>query len=187
VPYVRQVIAEVEAHYCVDKSMVFETGTSSGGWESYTTGCAAGDVIRAIGPVSGGLRLTRPACTGPQAAIMVESLGDTANPIGPIVPFDKSLDSPGSAPARDEILKRNGCVPQDFVFDYSDTTTKLGNAPHTSWDPAYPMCVKYTGCPAAYPVVWCALSGCGHQCDNTGGVNYKNGIWKFWMSLGSIP
>jgi hypothetical protein len=50
------------------------------------------------------------------------------------------------------------------------------------------MCVKYTGCPAAYPVVWCALSGanCGHQCDNTGGVNYKNGIWKFWMSLPSL-
>ena len=118
---------------------------------------------------------------------MVEALGDTANPIGPIVPPDGSLDSPGSAPARDEILKRNGCVAQDFVFDYSDTTTKLGNAPHASWDPAYPMCVKYTGCPAAYPVVWCALSGCGHQCDNAGGVNYKNGIWKFWTDLPSIP
>jgi poly(3-hydroxybutyrate) depolymerase len=188
VPYVRQVIAEVENHYCVDKSLVFETGTSSGGWESFTTGCAAGDLIRAIGPVSGGLRLTRPPCTGPQAAIMVESLMDGANPIGPIVPVDTNLDSTGSAPARDEILKRNGCVAQDFVFDYSDTTTKLGNAPHTAWDPAYPMCVKYTGCPAAYPVVWCALNGpnCGHQCDNTGGVNYKNGIWKFWTSLPSL-
>ncbi|HTA20612.1 MAG TPA: hypothetical protein VK989_15070 [Polyangia bacterium] len=187
VPYVRQVLAEVENHYCVDKSMVFETGTSSGGWESYTTGCAAGDLIRAIGPVSGGLRLTRPACTGPQAAIMVESLGDGANPIGPIVPPDTSLDSPGSAAARDEILKRNGCVPQDFVFDYSDTTTKLGNAPHEAWDPMYPRCVKYTGCPAAYPVVWCALQGCGHQCDNQGTVSYKDAIWKFWMSLGSLP
>jgi poly(3-hydroxybutyrate) depolymerase len=187
VPYVRQVIAAVENAYCVDKSMVFETGTSSGGWESYTTGCAAGDLIRAIGPVSGGLRLTRPPCTGPQAAIMVESLGDTANPIGPIVPPDTSLDSPGSAPARDEILKRNGCVAPGYVFDYSDTTTKLGSAPHTMWDPMYPRCVQYTGCPAAYPVVWCALQGCGHQCDNQGTVSYKNAIWQFWMSLGSLP
>ena len=79
-------------------------------------------------------------------------------------------------------LKRNGCVAPDFVFDYSDTTTKQGNAPHTSWDPMYPMCVKYTGCPAAYPVVWCALQG-GHQVDNSGGVSYKAGIWKFWSSL----
>ena len=184
VAYVRQVIAEVEANYCVDKSLVFETGTSSGGWETYTTGCAAADVIRAIGPVSGGLRLHRPPCTGPQASIMVEGLADGSNPIGPIVPVDGNLDSPGSAAARDEILKRNGCVAPDFVFDYSDTTTKQGNAPHTAWDPTYPACVKYTGCPAAYPVVWCALP-CGHQCDNVGQLSYKAGIWKFWTSLPS--
>ena len=76
----------------------------------------------------------------------------------------------------------------DFVFDYSDTTTKLGNAPHTPWDPAFPYCVKYTGCPAAYPVVWCALNGgakCGHQCDNADGVNYKDGMVKFFNSLPS--
>jgi hypothetical protein len=186
VPYVRQVIAEVENNYCVDKSMVFESGSSSGGWETYTTGCAATDLIRAIGPVSGGLRLHRPPCTGPQASIMVEGLQDTPNPIGPIVPPDGNLDSPGSAPARDEILKRNGCVAPDFVFDYSDTTTKLGNAPHAQWDPTYPACVKYTGCPAATPVVWCSLP-CGHQCDNVGQLSYRAGIWKFWTSLPSLP
>src|SRR4029077_18645317 len=104
------------------------------------------------------------------------------------VPVDQNLDSPGSAEARDEILKRNGCVAPDFVFDYSDTTTKLATARHTQWDPTYPMCVQYTGCPAAYPVVWCALSGanCGHQCDNAGGVSYKAGIWKFWTNLPSL-
>lgn len=188
VPYVRQVIADVEANYCVDKSLVFETGTSSGGWESYTTGCGAADMIRAIGPVSGGLRLHRPACTGKHAAIMVEGLTDTPNPIGPIDPPDGNLDSTGSAPARDEILKRNGCVPPDFKFDYSDTVKKQGNAPHDVWDPAYPSCVKYTGCPADYPVVWCALP-CGHQCDNemVNGqkVDYKQAIFKFWSSLPS--
>lgn len=117
---------------------------------------------------------------------MVEGLQDTSNPIGPIMPVDQNLDSTGSAPARDEILKRNGCVAPDFVFDYSDTTKKQGNAPHAQWDPAYPTCVKYTGCPAAYPVVWCALS-CGHQCDNEtiNGTkyDYKAGIFKFFSSL----
>jgi hypothetical protein len=186
IPYVKQVIAEVQNNYCVDKSLVFESGTSSGGWESYTTGCGAADTIRAIGPVSGGLRLHRPDCTGPQAAIMVEGLQDGANPIGPIMPVDGNLDSTGSATARDEILKRNGCVAPDYTFDYSDTTKKLGSAPHDVWDPAYPSCVKYTGCPAAYPVVWCALN-CGHQCDNETingqKVDYKAGIWKFFQSL----
>jgi poly(3-hydroxybutyrate) depolymerase len=188
VPYVRQVIQEVQNNYCVDKSLVFESGSSSGGWESFTTGCGAADLIRAIGPVSGGLRLHRPECTGPQAAIMVEGLQDTANPIGPIDPPDGNLDSTGSAPARDEILKRNGCVAPDYVFDYSDTAKKQGSAPHEQWDPAYPTCVKYTGCPAAYPVVWCALN-CGHQCDNETidgtKIDYKQGIWKFFQSLPS--
>lgn len=188
VPYVRQVIEEVQNNYCVDKSLVFESGSSSGGWESFTTGCGVADLIRAIGPVSGGLRLTRPACTGKHAAIMVEALQDNANPIGPIMPPDGSLDSTGSAPARDEILKRNGCVAPDFVFDYSDTAKKLGNAPHEPWDPAYPSCVKYTGCPAEHPVVWCSLN-CGHQCDNETidgkKIDYKQGIWKFFSSLPS--
>jgi hypothetical protein len=189
IPYVRQVIEEVENNYCVDKSLVFESGTSSGGWESYTTGCGLADHIRAIGPVSGGLRLHRPECSGKQAAIMVEALQDTSNPIGPLDPPRGDLDSTGSAPARDEILKRNGCVAPDFQFMYTADNTKeakAGNAPHDVWDPAFPSCVKYTGCPAEYPVVWCALP-CGHQCDNETvnnvKIDYKQAIFKFWSSL----
>lgn len=182
IPYLRQVIADVEANYCVDKSLIFISGTSSGGWEAFTGGCGVADQIRAIGAVSGGLRNHRPACTGPQASIMVEGKTDGANPIGPIVPPDHSdLDSPGSAAARDEILKRNGCVAPDFVFKYDDVN---GNAPHTQWDPAYPKCQQYTGCPAATPVVWCALD-CGHQCDKEDPISYKAGIAKFWSSLPS--
>ena len=183
IPYIRQVIADVEANYCADQSLVFISGTSSGGWESYTGGCAAADTIRAIGPVSGGLRLHRPACTGPQASIMVEGKTDNENPIGPITPPVQRLDSPGSAPARDEILKRNGCVAADFAFTYTDIN---GNAPHATWDAMYPDCVAYTGCPKETPVVWCALPG-GHQTDTDGKTDYKGAIWKFWSSLPSRP
>ena len=183
-PYVRAAIADVEANFCVDQSQVFIAGTSSGGWETYTVGCADADVIRGIGAVSGGLRQHRPACTGPQASIMVEGLSDTENPIGPITPPVQRLDSTGSAAARDEILKRNGCVAPDFAFD--DTDPSAGNAPHAAWDAAYPKCVTYTGCPKATPVVWCALA-CGHQCDKEGATSYKAAIWKFWSSLPSIP
>jgi hypothetical protein len=34
--------------------------------------------------------------------------------------------------------------------------------------------------------VWCALDG-GHQVDNSGGVQYKPGMWKFFNSLPSRP
>jgi poly(3-hydroxybutyrate) depolymerase len=187
VPYVHEVLAEVKANYCVDQSRVFITGHSSGGWEAFTVGCALANEIRGIAPVSGGLRDHRPACTGPQASIMVEGLGDTANPIGPLMPPSGNLDSAGSAPARDEILKRNGCVAPDFAFTYTADNTKeakAGNAPHTAWDPTYPSCFTYSGCPAAYPVVWCALDG-GHEVDNEGQLDYKQGMLKFFDSLTS--
>jgi poly(3-hydroxybutyrate) depolymerase len=189
VPYVREVLAEVKANYCVDQSKVFMTGTSSGGWESITVGCAKADEVRGIAPVSGGLRLHRPACTGPQVAIFVEGLDDTANPIFEDPP-NGSRDSPGSGPARDENLVRNGCAAAGYSSNiplpYNTLEETAGSAPHTQWDPAFPDCVTYTGCNTDYPVIWCAPP-CGHQCDkNDGaGVDYKDAMWQLFMSLPS--
>lgn len=188
VPYVHEVLEEVKANYCVDQSRVFITGTSSGGWESVTVGCALANEIRAIAPISGGLRLNRPACTGPQASIFVEGLTDGANPIYEDPP-NGSRDSPGSGPARDEILVRNGCAAPGYSSNiplpYTTLEETAGSAPHTLWDATnFPYCVTYTDCPAEYPVVWCALP-CGHQCDNEGGHEYKNAMWQFFMSLPS--
>jgi polyhydroxybutyrate depolymerase len=173
-PYFRTVLAEIEAKLCVDRAKVFVSGYSSGAWEAFTLGCAAADVIRGISSDEGGMRAVRPPCTGPVAAFMVAGTADTENPIGPLAPTDGAymrLGSPGSGPGRDDILMRNGCV---------GTAT-------TQWDAAYPVCVKYTGCPAAYPVVWCALPGVGHNSSTYNNVNYStsNGgaMWKFMSAL----
>ncbi|HVU50153.1 MAG TPA: hypothetical protein VHL80_05685, partial [Polyangia bacterium] len=189
VPYFYAMLADVEAKYCIDKSKVYLGGYSSGGWETYTLGCAAADVIAGILPVNGGLRNHRPACTGPVAALMVTGAADPDNPVGPLVmdmPYAPSglsamtvnsdilsLDSNGSAPARDEILARNGCI---------------GNAT-AMYDAAYPLCVKYTGCPMNAPVVWCSVTGAGHQNLSYQGVNYypstgANSLtWNFLKNL----
>jgi hypothetical protein len=170
-PYFRAVLAAVEKTYCIDKSRVFIAGSSSGAWESYTLGCAAGDVIRGIAADEGGMRATRPACKGPVAALLVAGAADTENPVGPLSMTDPAygrLGSAGSAPGRDDLLTRNGCV---------GTATAV-------YDPMYPECMKYTGCPAAYPVVWCELPGVGHNASSYGGVNYSPGpMWKFLSSL----
>ncbi len=55
------------------------------------------------------------------------------------------MDSLGSAVARDEILKRNGCT---------STTTK-------TWTGSA-ACQQYIDCPPAYPVIWCPIKG-GHE------------------------
>jgi poly(3-hydroxybutyrate) depolymerase len=170
-PYFKAVLADVESKLCVDKARVFVVGYSSGGWEAFTLGCAAANLIRGIGTEEGGMRADRPQCTGPIAALMVAGTADTENPIGPLMPTDpayKRLDSPGSGPGRDDILARNGCV---------GTDTK-------TWDPAFPACKQYTGCPPAYPVVWCALDGVGHNDSTYMGVNYSpGGMYKFLSAL----
>ncbi|HSZ81622.1 MAG TPA: hypothetical protein VLA14_05040 [Polyangia bacterium] len=190
IPYFYAMLADVEAKYCIDKSKVYMGGYSSGGWETFTVGCAAAEVLRGIVTENGGLRNDRPACTGPVPALMVAGTADTDNPIGPLVmgmayaPSGLtvaevnadilSLDSNGTAPARDAILARNGCVGTDTAV----------------YDPAYPLCVKYTGCPASAPVVWCPITGAGHAPLQYQGVNYAPGgvagdtlMWKFLTTL----
>jgi poly(3-hydroxybutyrate) depolymerase len=170
-PYFKAVLGEVEAKFCVDKAKVYVVGFSSGAWEAFTLGCAAANLIRGIGTDEGGMRAVRPMCTGPVAAIMVAGTADTENPIGPLMPTDpayKRLGSAGSGPGRDDILMRNGCT---------------GTATET-WDPMWPACKRYTGCPAAFPAVWCALDGVGHNNSTYMGVNYSpGGMYKFLSSL----
>jgi poly(3-hydroxybutyrate) depolymerase len=174
-PYIRAILAEVEAGFCVDLGNEFIGGYSSGGWEAFTSGCGAANLLRGFVSEEGGWRVHQPACTGPIAALMVAGEADTVNPIGPLATINTDLDSFGSAPGRDEVLMRNGCV---------GTAT-------TMYDPNYPACVKYTGCPAAYPVVWCPLPGAGHNDSSVGNLNYSPGSFKgdplMWKFLSTLP
>ncbi|HEX3853640.1 MAG TPA: hypothetical protein VHW01_21895, partial [Polyangiaceae bacterium] len=54
-------------------------------------------------------------------------------------------------------------------------------------DAMYPACVKYTGCPAAYPVIWCSLPGVGHNNSTYNGTNYSPGMMWSVLSMLSAP
>jgi hypothetical protein len=158
VPYFDSVMKEIEANYCFDKGKVFIGGYSSGAWLAYSLGYARGNVIRGIATAAGGIRKDRwPAANKPFAAFLLTGQGDGANPI----------DGPtGSALARDAILTLNKC---------NGTNT-------TAW-PDMAACVQYTGCPAAFPVIWCTPGG-GHT---DGGGAWKTAISKGWGSLPAVP
>jgi hypothetical protein len=47
--------------------------------------------------------------------------------------------------------------------------------------------VKYTGCPATYPVVWCEFAGGSHDNPNYNGVNYLNAVMPFFVGLPPAP
>jgi hypothetical protein len=210
-PYLNGVIDEVLSKYCADTGRVFIHGYSSGAFEASMAGGAVADKIRAIGlQVGGGMRMKHPPYkTNPVAAMFVVGTLDQGNPIGPLAtPLN---DTVGSVAARDELLKRNGCVASDFqivdtcahgimvamkepnplpctagILD-GDT---YSNVPHEMWDPLYPKCMKYSNCPAKYPVVWCPLDvnhGNGPNpmgADMTQIENYRRvGMWKFFSSL----
>jgi hypothetical protein len=158
VPYFDAVMAEVSANYCVNLEKVFVGGYSSGAWEAVTLGLARGGVIRGIATGAGGLRKDRPMPSGiPMAAILLTGQGDDTNPI----------DGPtGSALARDQILMTNKCVGAATMPFAADGD-----------------CVQYTGCPAAFPVVWCTPGG-GH----TGGsAQHWAAVGAFWDGLPAVP
>jgi len=157
-PYFDAILREIEANYCINKGKVFVGGYSSGGWEAYMLGLArGGTVVRGISTAAGGLRMSRPPPTNlPIAALLLTGAVDTTNPAtGPT----------GSDAAMAVILQTNGCV---------GTNT-------TPWPTCVGCgCVKYDGCPAAYPVIRCFPPGQGHT---DGGGAFKTAIWSVWSSL----
>ena len=100
----------VEANFCVDMGKEFVGGGSSGAWEALLAGCGSADTLRGNYALAGGLRENRWRCNGPIATFMIVSDVDTNNPVGPLPKIFVIEDSFGAAPARDEILARNGCV-----------------------------------------------------------------------------
>lgn len=167
IPYFRAVQKWVEENTCVDLGMEFVGGSSSGAWEALLAGCGSADTVRGTFSVAGGLRENRWACNGPSAAFMIVSTPDQANPVGPLDKINTVEDTFGSAPARDELLTRNGC-------------TGRATAPY---DAKYPRCLKYTDCPAAYPVVWCEFPNGNHTQTNYEGADYANAVVPFLLGL----
>jgi polyhydroxybutyrate depolymerase len=147
--------SEVESAYCIDTAKVLYGGFSSGSWLANLLGCARSNIIRAQGNVAGGPP-PLPECAGPVAALMIHDENDGSNGIG------------GGQTARDRILSANGCAGTDTA----------------AWDPEFPACQAYTGCPAEYPVVWCQTTGAGHDPQNS---LSGPAFWKFLTSLPPEP
>ncbi|MDB4980478.1 MAG: putative depolymerase, partial [Myxococcales bacterium] len=135
VNYFDQVMAEVEAKYCIDRGSIFAAGTSSGAWLANYLACARGGRIRGTAADSGGLPADRPVCQG--GAGVIEFPGDSTTT------KDAEGREIGSGAARDMFAKLNGC-------SATPTQMKFGND----------TCDFYGGC--ASPVLWCNVGG-GHQ------------------------
>ncbi len=193
IPYFDAAYADIIANNCVDLEKVFIGGYSSGAWMAYTTGFARGGIIRGIVPGSGGIRAERP----PESPIPFAFFGivggmDTANPQhdtsdgtscagteadgcwkGEIIcgtPGGEDCVDEGSGHARDLILERNGCT-----GGFTGPSEQFG---------IWPDCLKYTTCPAHFPVVFCIPPDEGH---GTGGDRFSEGAWQLMSALPPVP
>jgi polyhydroxybutyrate depolymerase len=133
--FTRAMIAWSEAHFCVDPARLMSTGMSAGGEMSDLIGCEMPDVFRAVGVMSGALAGYGPGnCLGhPIAAWITHGTADSV------------IDISFGETAVDQFVLDDGCA----------TTTSVP-------DPTLP-CVSYDGCAPGNPVVWCPVSGGGHE------------------------
>ena len=153
-PYFDQVLAEVEAEYCIDKSKIFLAGYSSGGWFSGLMSCNRANVLGGVGWAAAGLQLNHDPCTGQAAGIIVRGQADPGTPEAQTLALVNSL------------VMRNGCSMSTMPWDPGEKAFNSG------------PCVEYQGCQAGFPVVYCAVPG-GHT---DGGSITSQGFWKFWTS-----
>jgi poly(3-hydroxybutyrate) depolymerase len=130
VAFVKALIAQLSASYCVDSKRIFSVGFSYGAIFTDTLGCQMGDVLRAIAPMSGaGPRVpTGGKCAGQTAAWLSHGNADMNVPL-----------TDGQA-SRNFWRDANHC---------ENMTTPVTPSP----------CVTYQGCDAGFPVTWCQFDG----------------------------
>jgi polyhydroxybutyrate depolymerase len=169
--YTIDLLDQLEAEQCVDRSRVYATGLSNGAFMSSILGCTMADRFAAIAPVAG---LIRPEGCDPSRPVPVLAFHGTADPIllfnggvgdrlGNVLPGvggggdstaatteepplpEPDLDGEGYPKAAREWAAGNGCTGEPVDEDLSDTVIER------SWD-----------CPPDGVVDFVILEGGGH-------------------------
>lgn len=132
------ILAEVEADLCIDKTRIFATGFSFGGAMSLAVACQRADVFRGVAFFSGA-DLTG-SCTGtltiPIAYYASQASGDSS---GDPIPSSGRIKQA-------QFAEVNGCDPEPEA-----TTFPAPGEPHS--------CTEYQGCSAGHPTVYCVFDG----------------------------
>jgi hypothetical protein len=147
-PFFDALHKKVESQFCIDLHREFYAGFSTGARLAYMLDCAFPDVLRATASLEGALP-PLPACK--------------SNPIGLLVVADVlDAGSPyiANVMAAARVFTQNGCI-GTFMSPMPPTGCGTTCSPYdTEAMPLFapsptPACVRYSGCPADEPVVFC--------------------------------
>ncbi|WP_438000417.1 hypothetical protein WMF26_11845 [Sorangium sp. So ce185] len=134
VTFTEDILEQVEADLCVDKSRIFANGFSYGGGMTKALGCARPDLLRAIAVYGGADFLA--GCDGGTMPLAFYGAHGVS---------DGTCAYTSGEQIRDRFVKNNGCTAQD------PPEPARGSGTHT--------CVSYTGCSSGHPTRWCAFDG----------------------------
>ena len=148
VGFVRAVIEDIAERGCIDRSRVYATGMSNGGFLSHRLACEAADVIAAIGPVAGVLGIDSSACMPerPVPVIHFHGTNDFIVLYNGGCPFSCLSDSESVADTIAGWVARNGCTgaPEVVLSEGSVTCETTGE------------------CDGNASVTLCTIEGGGH-------------------------
>ena len=159
---VKDILTDLEASYHIDRSRVFATGFSRGGFFANFLNCRLGTtVFRAVAAHSG------------------------SGPYGPAESYNADGHFLCEAPAAAAMMihgTADGVVPLSDA-EYSHWQWTWANGCSDATDAAFPApCVQHQGCAAGKPVAWCAVPGLGHAIWSEAG----QAIWSFFASVAGV-
>ncbi len=144
VAFIKAVVANAEASYCVDKTRVYATGMSGGGRMASQLACDASGTFAAVAPVAG-LRLPSP-CPATRPVPVVAFHG-TADPVDPFNGNGQAYWTYSVPEAASRWATQNGCSPNGSSSSVAPTVTRT----------------TYSGCKDGATVELYAISGEGHE------------------------
>jgi polyhydroxybutyrate depolymerase len=149
VDYFRAMLEHVrrDLGVCVDRTRVYATGLSNGGFMSYRLACEASDLFAAVAPVAGALVISKEACEAaierPVPVLAIHGTSDA------IVQYDYAATGMSAVRSVEEFADINGC----------DAATVQAAQPTSMLDTD---CITYTGCDEGAEVTFCSVDDGGH-------------------------
>jgi polyhydroxybutyrate depolymerase len=159
--FVENMIENIDQAVCVDRTKVFVTGFSMGGYFTNNIACHRPNLVRAVAPHSGGMEIDA-ECADPRPVLIIHGIAD------PLIDYDEC-----ALLARDQWAEFNGCSTE------VDTEEIKGG-----------FCERNRDCPVDAQVEICSFEGMGHGwagADNAlygGGSEYEDAarlIWRFFQ------
>jgi polyhydroxybutyrate depolymerase len=157
--FVENMIESIDQSVCVDRTKVFTTGFSMGGYFTNNIACHRPNLVRAVAPHSGGMEIDA-QCADPRPVLILHGTAD------PLISYDCGLD------ARDQWARFNGCSTE---VDTEQVTRGI--------------CERNRDCPDDAQVEMCSFDEMGHgwagsDITHGGGSEYEDAarlIWRFFQ------